>query len=93
MNDRQCNHFIGVSSFVHCGRLHCIVCYNWHVKWVHGAKFAYSCERGVLIETNYPFYPPPDKKVDKIVYFDPLDELSDEQLVEVERLLKLKMQK
>lgn len=91
MNDRECTTYGDVSSFMCCGKLKCILCYNWHRKWMHGDKFAYDCEAGSLYETKYSFYPPADKEVTPIGYHDPLVELSDEQLLQLEEELRLKI--
>lgn len=91
MDDRECTKFMDVSSFMCCGKLKCIMCYNWHRKWVHGDQFAYDCEKGVLVETKYTFYPEPDKEVVKPGYVDELAGLSDEQLMQIAENLRLKV--
>lgn len=60
---------------------------------MHGDKYAYDCEAGSLYETKYLFVPPADKEVTKPGYVDELSVLSDDQLREVERLLRLKINK
>ena len=89
MNDRECTHFVSVRSYMHCGKLKCFLCYNWHLKWIHGAKFTHEEVNGFMIETQYSFYPPAEKEVKD----NPLDKLSDEQLLEIAAKLSLKMNK
>lgn len=91
MNDRECLHFANVESFMHCGKLWCFLCYNYHMKYVHGAQFTYESVNGWMTETTVSFYPPPDKEVIRPGFIDPLVGLSDEQLMQLEEALRLKI--
>ena len=82
MNDRECLHFLDVTSYMHCGKLRCILCHNWHLKWAHGAQFVHD----ETTETQFSFYP---KEVPDSI----LDKMSDSQLLELAEQLRLKIDK
>ena len=54
-------------------------------------EFAYDCDKGELIRTKYPFCPPVGEAPTKPGYIDPLIGMSDEQLLQLEEVLKLKI--
>lgn len=90
MEDRECPHF-DVVCYMHCGKLKCFLCYNWHLKYIHGARFTHEPINGWMTETTVSFYPAADKEVPKPGYVDPLAELSDEQLMQLADNLRLKV--
>ena len=94
MEDRKCTHLDVKDTFQHCGQIYCFLCYNYHMKYQHDAKYTYEPVNGNMTETKYPFVPPPDVPEPKPGFIDPLvDELSDEQVAELEASLRLKMNK
>ena len=89
MQDRKCTHLNVKDTFQHCGQIYCFLCYNFHMKYQHDAKYTYEPVNGNMVETKYPFVPPPDVPEPKPgASSDALAGLSDEQVAELEASLR-----